>query len=476
MFDAVDIDERGEIPAPFCVEKYNFNPHDIQGNFDWDPKTSEPKFYKNDKGDLVDKKGRRVNKRTWMVYNGGVVDKWGRKKFDRRQLTKEGELPKLLNYAGKRYDIRDVMGQFDKDANNNILLHQAPNDMQQDKNGKPLKTNSMMNQSSSKSISGATATKNDGLLVDNLGRRVNEKGYLIDDEGNIIDVHGKQLWDRKHLKNGEFPKIFAFTKFNIKNVLGDFEMNPVGDPMITEISPGHWVDDKNRRVNKRGYLIDENGNVIDKRGYKMFDLTILDKDGELPPVFQQGILKSDTASSLSRLMSEIEKNHQSEYEPEENEYENMQKQPTDNEFEPNNQRRRNDGETSIDSMMGDTPANYNEQNNRLVNDPNANRPQNSRQNQRINQHLSHDPANETIQEGDELLDQRRIKKKQTKKKKKKPAQKTEYLDPNDREIDLANAYGGVAKGQVKRKGVKYPKEQRDPIKQLMNNANVMPAS
>lgn len=134
----------------------------------------------------------------------------------------------------------------------------------------------MMNQSSSKSISGATATKNDGLLVDNLGRRVNEKGYLIDDEGNIIDIHGKKLWDRKHLKNGEFPKIFAFTKFNIKNVLGDFEMNPVGDPMITEIQPGHWVDDKNRRVNKRGYLIDADGNVIDKRGYKMFDKAILD--------------------------------------------------------------------------------------------------------------------------------------------------------------------------------------------------------
>lgn len=62
-------------------------------------------------------------------------------------------------------------------------------------------------------------------------------------------------------------------------------MNPVGDPMITEIKPGHWVDDKNRRVNKRGYLIDDEGNVIDKRGYKMFDHGILDKDEELPPVF-----------------------------------------------------------------------------------------------------------------------------------------------------------------------------------------------
>lgn len=48
MFSAAEMDERGEVPAPFCVEKYNFNPHDIMGNFDWDPKTGEPKFYKND--------------------------------------------------------------------------------------------------------------------------------------------------------------------------------------------------------------------------------------------------------------------------------------------------------------------------------------------------------------------------------------------------------------------------------------------
>lgn len=36
MFDHGDIDERGEIPAPFCVEKYNFNPFLMRGNFDHD--------------------------------------------------------------------------------------------------------------------------------------------------------------------------------------------------------------------------------------------------------------------------------------------------------------------------------------------------------------------------------------------------------------------------------------------------------
>lgn len=36
MFDSKDIDENGEIPAPFCVEKHNFNPHNIKGDIDYD--------------------------------------------------------------------------------------------------------------------------------------------------------------------------------------------------------------------------------------------------------------------------------------------------------------------------------------------------------------------------------------------------------------------------------------------------------
>jgi len=27
MFDKKDIDEKGEVPAPFNLEKHNFNPH-----------------------------------------------------------------------------------------------------------------------------------------------------------------------------------------------------------------------------------------------------------------------------------------------------------------------------------------------------------------------------------------------------------------------------------------------------------------
>jgi hypothetical protein len=45
----------------------------------------------------------------------------------------------------------------------------------------------------------------------------------------------------------------------------------------------------------------------------MFDNSVIEPDGEIPAVFRTGLLKSDTASSLSRLMSEIEKNQPSEY-------------------------------------------------------------------------------------------------------------------------------------------------------------------
>ena len=73
---------------------------------------------------------------------------------------------------------------------------------------------------------------NNGEYIDNKGRKVNEKGYLIDDQGNIIDKGGKKIFEKKHLKNGEFPKIFPFTRFNVQNVLGTFEMDPLSNPML----------------------------------------------------------------------------------------------------------------------------------------------------------------------------------------------------------------------------------------------------
>lgn len=110
--------------------------------------------------------------------------------------------------SGKRYDIKDTMGQFDKDPTGNIILHQTPS----------------------------------GDLQDNIGRKVNDKGYLIDDDGNIIDCKGKFLFPKSSLLSNEFPKIFPFTKFNPKRVTGDFEMNPSGIPILDKAKDGTLLD------------------------------------------------------------------------------------------------------------------------------------------------------------------------------------------------------------------------------------------
>ena len=36
MFKKAELDERGEVPPPFNVEKHNFNPHKVRGDFEHD--------------------------------------------------------------------------------------------------------------------------------------------------------------------------------------------------------------------------------------------------------------------------------------------------------------------------------------------------------------------------------------------------------------------------------------------------------
>lgn len=68
MFPARDIDERGEVPGQFCVEKYNFNPHLMMGDFDY--ADGKPQLMQTSQGFYLDKKSRRVNKHGWMILGG----------------------------------------------------------------------------------------------------------------------------------------------------------------------------------------------------------------------------------------------------------------------------------------------------------------------------------------------------------------------------------------------------------------------
>lgn len=55
------IEDYGEIPMPYRLERFNFNPHRIIGNFEFDVKTKKPIFLKNKFGQLTDKSYRPVN-------------------------------------------------------------------------------------------------------------------------------------------------------------------------------------------------------------------------------------------------------------------------------------------------------------------------------------------------------------------------------------------------------------------------------
>jgi hypothetical protein len=131
---------------------------------------------------------------------GNLVDKRLRTKLHKHIMDQNGgDIPDLLTYKGKKFDLQDVMGHLDKDRRGNIILR---------KNAK-------------------------GQSVDKRGRLINQRGYLVDEEGNVINVDGKILFENYTLsKDGEIPKLFSFLKFNLDEVKGDYEMDPLGNPML----------------------------------------------------------------------------------------------------------------------------------------------------------------------------------------------------------------------------------------------------
>lgn len=69
MFKRIDLNEYDDIPLTFKLEQYNFNPHEIIGNFDFDKKTNKPIILKNKQGQLVDKNMRLVNHAGLLIDN-----------------------------------------------------------------------------------------------------------------------------------------------------------------------------------------------------------------------------------------------------------------------------------------------------------------------------------------------------------------------------------------------------------------------
>ena len=53
------------------------------------------------------------------------------------------------------------------------------------------------------------------MYTDISGHIVSEKGYLIEIENNNVNRKWKIIFKNQELINGEFPKIFIFSKFDM---------------------------------------------------------------------------------------------------------------------------------------------------------------------------------------------------------------------------------------------------------------------
>ena len=55
-----------ELPLPLRFERFNFNPHECMGNFDYDD-NDKPKILVDRHGNRIDKNLRKVNKSGWLI-------------------------------------------------------------------------------------------------------------------------------------------------------------------------------------------------------------------------------------------------------------------------------------------------------------------------------------------------------------------------------------------------------------------------
>jgi hypothetical protein len=105
----------------------------------------------------LDERQRLINAQGFLIdENGSLIDRQGKVRFDWRQFTSHGGLiPKLYNYQGKTFEIHEVMGVFDRDAQDGIKFVRGKDESGRD------------------------------VAVDKAGYMVNNKGYIVNKEGSI---------------------------------------------------------------------------------------------------------------------------------------------------------------------------------------------------------------------------------------------------------------------------------------------------
>ena len=95
-------------------------------------------------------------------------------------------------------------------------------------------------------------------LIDNLIEGLSES------ESNAGGIGKKRA--KKKRKNLNTKRTKEIPEFELADIMGDFEIDDLGNFIILRGEKGELLDRKERRVNRRGYLIDRFGNIINKTG------------------------------------------------------------------------------------------------------------------------------------------------------------------------------------------------------------------
>ena len=94
-----------------------------------------------------------------------------------------------------------------------------------------------------------------GKYWDKKGKQVNVRGYLIDRAGHVVNSKGRRIFEKKELDaNGEFPKLFKFTRFDENEVMGNLKLDERGELLFApsegvKLPKGVMLDEEGRRVN-----------------------------------------------------------------------------------------------------------------------------------------------------------------------------------------------------------------------------------
>ena len=95
-------------------------------------------------------------------------------------------------------------------------------------------------------------------LIDNLIDGLSESESAVGAGGKKRSKKKKKQLNSKRAK--EVPD------FELADIMGDFEIDDIGNFIILRGEKGELLDKRERRVNRRGYLVDRFGNVINTHG------------------------------------------------------------------------------------------------------------------------------------------------------------------------------------------------------------------